>query len=591
MVQGAGDDGSPATGVKPDETPAPASPRRGTVVDLVNELKRRRVFRGLIGYGIFSFAVLQVAEPMLHGLGLGDASLRGLLIALGIGFPVTALASWTFDLTRRGVRRTEVAPHAPVGRAGWPQVAALLGSVALGAALATGAWFWMTQRQGPGEVATRAGQPVTLAILPLSNLSGDASQEYFSDGMTEEITGKLSRLRGLAVTAGSTVAKYRGASKGAREIGKELGVAYLLEGSVRRAGDRIRVSANLVRTADGVQAWAESMDARLDDIFEVQERVASRVVEALQVSLSPDEAGALRRWGTVNPGAYDEYLRGQALVERIQVRESVEAARGHFERALRIDPAFAPAMAGLAFAEGTMYRNFDASPERLTRARALLDRALAIDPRLPRALAASGVVRTASSPDYRGAAEDFRRLTVVDPQNYEGWWYLCFALGYVIPAEAIEAERACRRALELNPGAVEVNYHLARSLILQGRLAEAEQAIDLLAKVSPDAAFVLWGRFFLHLYSNRPREALLLLAKVSQPQAWKSVALARAGDLDGALAALEEALAKGYRDVAQLRQEPMMEPLRRDPRFARLLAKHGIETAAAPEGQSPAPRR
>jgi len=133
------------------------------------------------------------------------------------------------------VRRTEATPSAP------------LGSAALGAVLATGAWLGVTHRQPSDEAATRSGQPVTLAVLPLSNLSGDASQEYFSDGMTEEIIGKLSRLRGLAVTARTNVARFKGSAKGARELGEELGVAYLLGGSVRRAGERIRISATLVK--------------------------------------------------------------------------------------------------------------------------------------------------------------------------------------------------------------------------------------------------------------------------------------------------------------------------------------------------------
>jgi len=466
----------------------------------------------------------------------------------------------------------------------------LAAGVAAGTLLAGGvAWWRSAGRLG----APSPAEPVTLAVLPLWNLSGDPSQDYLSDGMTEEIIGKLSRLAPLAVTARSSVARYKASAKSAREIGKELGVAYVLEGSFRRAGDQVRIGATLVKTDGAFQVWHETIDGKLDDVFEVQERVATRIVEALQVRLSPDEAGTLRRWGTGNPAAYDEYLRGQALVERIQVRESVEAAFGHFQRALQIDPAFAPAMVGLAFAEGTTYRNFDASPERLTRARALLDRALAIDPTLPRALTVSGLIR-ANAYDYRGAAEDFRRFTVVDARNHEGWNYLCWTLGYVIPPEAIEAERACRRALELEPSAVHVNYHLARALILQGRLAEAEERIDLLAKLSPDTPFVFWGRFFLHLYSNRPREALTFQEKAPQTanlRAWRSMALAQAGDLDGALAALEEALAKGYRDVAQLRGEPMMEPLRRDPRFARLLAKHGIDLGAAPEGRWPGPRR
>ena len=170
---------------------------------------------------------------------------------------------------------------------------ALIGSAALGAVLATGAWLGVTHRQASAEAAARAGQLVTLAVLPLSNLSGDASQEYFSDGMTEEIIGKLSRLRGLAVTARSNVARFKGSTKGAPEIGKELGGAYLLEGSVRRSGERIRISATLVKCADGFQVWSENIDAKLDDIFDAQERVATRIVEALHVRLSPDEAGSM----------------------------------------------------------------------------------------------------------------------------------------------------------------------------------------------------------------------------------------------------------------------------------------------------------
>jgi len=460
----------------------------------------------------------------------------------------------------------------------------LAGGALAGAMLAGGIAWWRSARLAGAPPSA----PVTLAVLPLWNLSGDSSQDYLSDGITEEIIGKLSRIAPLAVTARSSVARYKASARSAQEIGKELGVAYVLEGSFRRAGDRVRISATLVKADGAFQVWHESMDAKVDDVFEVQERIATRIVEALQVRLSPDEAGALRAWGTRSPAAYDEYLRGQALVERIQIRESVEAARAHFERALQIDPAFAPAMAGLAFAEGTMYRNFDPSPDRLTRARALLDRALAIDPRLPRAFAGAGLLHAVTY-DYRGAAEDFRRFTALDPRNHEGWNYLCWALGYVTPPEAVEAERACRRALELNPGAVHVNYHLARALILRGRLGEADETIGLFEKQSPNTQFAFLARFWLQLYTNRPREALLFLEKAPYQtdtlRAWRSMALAQAGDLDEALAALDEALAKGYRDVPQLLGDPMMEPLRRDPRFARLLQKHGIDPIA-PEGRA-----
>ena len=470
----------------------------------------------------------------------------------------------------------------------------LVAVIALGVIVAVAGTWWAQHARRPG-VGAPPPEPVTLAVLPLANLSGDTSQEYFSDGMTEEITGKLSRLNGLAVTARSSAAKYKGSQKDARDIGKELGVAYLVEGSVRRAGDRIRIGATLVRTADAVQVWSDSTDARLDDVFEVQQRVATRIVEALNLRLSPDEAGSLRQWGTRNAAAYDEYLRGQALVERTSIREKIEAAHRHFDRALQIDPAFAPAMVGLSLAESITYRNFESSPEHLKNARALLDRALAIDPNAPRALVASGAWR-AFSYDYRGAAGDFRRATVVEPRNFLPWDALCLVLGYMNPPELDEAERACRRSLELNPGYAEAYYHLARALVQQGRLREAEQAIDYLAEQSPDSPFVHLGAFWIHLAANRPRQAIAALEKEPQfantsgRKAWLAMALAQAGDSDGAFAALEEALAKGYRDLDQL-QGAYFEPLRRDRRFAPLLAKYGIAPSPSAPGQTGASNR
>ncbi len=474
-----------------------------------------------------------------------------------------------------------------------PRGALVVAGIVLSAFIAAAGWWAHAHRTRLAD----ASAPVALAVLPLANLSGDDAQDYFSDGMTEEITGKLSRLGGLAVTPRSSVKKYKGSSKDAREIGNELRVAYLVEGSVRRAGDRIRVSATLVNTADAVQLWSDIIDARLDDVFQVQEQVATRIVEALHVRLSPDEADSLRRWGTRNAAAYDEFLRGEALADRISVREKLEAARRHFERALQMDSSFAPAMAGLAFVEGTIYRVFDATPERLTKARALLDRALAIDPKLPRALISSGLMR-ALVYDYRGGAEDFRRALVVEPRNFGFWDFLCWALGYTNPPELAEAEKACRRSIELNPSYAEAYYHLARVLVQQGRVREAEQAIEYLAEQSPESNFVPSGRFWVHLGARRPREAIAALertpgqfAESGLAKSWRSMALAQAGDLDGALAALEQALGKGYRDAAQLHGDPFFEPLRRDRRFAPLLAKYGLPPSGSAGGQTGATKR
>ena len=544
-------------------------------MSLVAELQRRRVFRALVGYGIAAFAILQIIEPVMHGLHWPESVLSYVVVALAVGFPAVVALAWIFDVKASGIERTAPAQGGPTRL----RLGLLLGSSGLAAAAPGLIWVFVW----PGRAGMRAGAAppsaaVTLAVLPLVNLSGDAAQEYFSDGLTEEITGKLSRLRGLAVTARTSVARYKGATAGAHEIGAELGVAYLLEGSVRRAGDRIRVSATLVNTADSFRVWSEDIDGKLDDVFAVQERVASRIVEALHLKLSAEESSVLTNWGTHNAAAYDEYLKGQALVEHFNQRDRLEAGRAHFERALAIDPGFAPAMAGLVEAETQTYRNFDSDPRRLERADALVARALAIDPRLGRARLALALIR-ANRYDYGGAAALFRQLVTDEPHNYLAWDFLCWSLGYMQPAPLAEAEDACRRALAINPGYAEPWYHLARVLIFERRIDEAEQALKNLEEHFPNSVLIDAGRFWMFMGTNRPREALPAAQRWSKnalSRAWAAMALAQAGEKDRAFEQLESALAGGYRDAAELRASPYLEPLRADPRFAPLLAKYSL---------------
>ncbi len=422
-----------------------------------------------------------------------------------------------------------------------------------------------------------ATNPRTIAVLPLVNLSGDPAQEYFSDGMTEEITSRLSRLAGLAVTSRTSATRYKGSPRSAREIGAELGVAFLLEGSVRRAGDRIRVTASLVRAGDGVRLWSEDLDARFDDVFAVQERIATRIVDALGVTLTPGEERALRTWGTRNAAAYEEYLKGTArFTEDPNVRENVDAAAAHFRRALAIDAGFAPALAGLASSEAMLYRNFESRPERLDHAEALAGRALALDPQLVPALKAAADVRGYRF-DYAGAAEQFRRVTELTPRDHVAWDQLCWALGYQVPPALAEAATACRRARELAPRYPSAWYHQLRLDVLAGQLDAAEADLAELGRLS---AGMLGppGRFWIAMGRRRPAEALRALEgrHTNLDEAWRAMALAQLGQKDRAFEALEAALADGYRDAADLRAGRWYEPLRQDPRWAATLKRHGV---------------
>ena len=317
-----------------------------------------------------------------------------------------------------------------------PGARMLLVAVAL---VIAGAFAWHLLRRGGQErsvhgsapaAVVRQDSPTRIAVLPLVNLSGDAAQEYFSDGMTEEITSRLSRLAGLAVTSRTSATQYKGSPRSAREIGAELAVAYLVEGSVRRAGDRIRVTASLVRTGDAVRLWSEDLDARFDDVFSVQERIASRIVEALGVTLSPREERALRSWGTRNVAAYDAYLKGMAkFTEDPDVRANVDAATVHFERAIAIDAEFAPALAGLASCEAMVYRNWDSLPARLRRAEALAGKALALDPQLVPALKAAAD-EAASVP------------TLEEPLTEDGSYFLRIPISWIRSEVLLNTEQS-----------------------------------------------------------------------------------------------------------------------------------------------------
>jgi len=296
---------------------------------LIEELTRRRVFRVLIGYGVVSFGLLQIVEPIMHALHLPDSVLTYTVLALALGFPVAVVLAWAFDINDGRIERTP--PLRQRGRTARLGVPVLIGVLAAAPGLA---WNFLARRPLPAAAAD-ATLP-SIAVLPFHNLSSDKEQEYLGDGIAEEINLKLSRLKGLSVAASTSVARFKGSAGSPSEIGSALGVTWLLEGSVRRAGDRIRVTTTLLKAADGFRVWSEDVEAKLDDIFAVQEKIAARTVEALALKLTPDERRSLSDWGTRNAAAYDEYLKGQATPLTLAWRAMARAQLGELDAAFAL---------------------------------------------------------------------------------------------------------------------------------------------------------------------------------------------------------------------------------------------------------------
>jgi serine/threonine protein kinase/Flp pilus assembly protein TadD len=442
--------------------------------------------------------------------------------------------------------------------------------------LAIGAIAWY-EKHSPVQSGAVAIKP-SVAVLPLQNLSAEPDSAYFSDGMTDEITTKLSKIQGIDVALHSSVYSLKATDKNAPEIGRALGVRYLLEGSVRKAGDQVRINVHLIDSTTGFQVWADDFVGEMKDVFSLQEQTALKIAQSLNLKLTPQEQQAIQHRYTQNPQAYDAYLRGEALVQFSDQPEKVEAARQHFEDALHSDPDYAPALAGLAFVEGQTYRNFDANPSHLQRAEQFAQRALAIDPRLAETRLALGTVN-ADKYEYAAAAREFRTATELDPKNAYAWDLLSWALAYEQPPEAVDAEKAARESMRLEPFLYpKTYYHLGRALILQRRYPEAIAAFEHARELDPTDSFPNLGLGQAYLAQGDYDKALAALFKGAQPAAidyfWIGAAYAARGDKEKALATLQKAFDTGFRDFAALDTSPYFASLRTDPRFQQLTGRY-----------------
>lgn len=432
---------------------------------LFAELKRRKVFRTIALYGAAGFGVLQGVDVLVAALRLPPALVTVVALAVLAGFPLAISLAWNFQVSAEGVERTRVATPGeieaivaqPAARR-WPSgLAALLGlTLFLG-----GTWLVLFRHAEPEDAS--------VAVLPFVDMSPAGDQEYFADGVAEEILNALVRVPEMRVASRTSAFAYKDATKDLREIGQELGVGAILEGSVRQDSGRVRVTAQLIDVRTGFHIWSETFTREQRDIFSIQDEIARSIARALRVSLLPARAeAAMIEPVTSSMDAYDEYLRGRFELHR-RTPESLLSAVDHFDRAVQLDEAFAPAWAGLGLTYGLLPFYTEAVPFEIAtdKARAAADRAVALDPELPSAHAAVGQ----ALPFGRERAAAFRRAIALDPKYAEAHQWLGETLAQMGFHE--ESVRESRIAVELDSMSRAANLDYGRTLERARRFEEA----------------------------------------------------------------------------------------------------------------------
>jgi TolB-like protein len=574
-------------------------------VSFLTELKRRRVFRALIGYGIASFAVLQVIEPVMHGLRWPDAVLQYVVVALATGFPIVVSLAWIFDVNAAGIEKTPAS-----GSLRGVRLAVLL--VAIGALAASpGLVYYFVIRDRSSAHVARGGAPSgqSIAVLPLVNLSRDPEQDYFADGLTEELLDLLAKVPGLHVAARTSAFSFKGKNEDVRTIAEKLNVATLLEGSVRKAGDQVRITTQLVSAADGYHLWSETYDRKLTDVFAVQDDIAQAVVAALKVKLLPGQTPNSRAHRTSDPEVYRQYLLGRQFM-RLGNRDGFVRAAQAYRQGLAKDPRFAPAVAGLADAESWVAdtaETADAVAEGQRRAIKLANEAVALDPELTEAYVARGSVRSAIQWDWSGARADFERALILSPESADAM--LEYARSVLRPLGRLpEAVTAVRRATELDPLNGRAWSTLGSLYLATGEPKLMREAYNHSQEVNPQQAFAGTGLGVGLLLEGKPEEALVAFQKATseifrllgtavaqhtlghtqEEQQALDVLLTRyphdaayqiagvyawRGDRDHAFAWLDRACAQHDGGLLLIKVDPLLRGIRDDPRYAAVLKK------------------
>ncbi|MGI8820351.1 MAG: tetratricopeptide repeat protein [Chthoniobacterales bacterium] len=514
-----------------------------TISNFFAELRRRNVYKVAVGYGVVAWLIMQVAATIVPALHLPDSLTTAVVVITLLGFPIALVIAWAFEMTPDGMKRSEnVSPNEHIPQ--WSRrkfVAFVLVVALLAAALLFWPRFWPGAERSPVK---------SIAVLPFANLSRDPDNAYFADGIQDEILTRLARISDLKVISRTSAQRYKSSPDNLPEIAKQLGVAHILEGSVQKTGDQVRITVQLIRADRDSHLWAESYDRKLTDIFAVESEVAANIARALEVRLTGSEQQAVAARPTENTEAYEAYLRGLALWNSVEVSPRGNAMMViYFERAVQLDPKFAVAWAYLSIVHSFNYAEYDRTPHHRSEAERALQTAQRLAPEAGETQFALGLYSYRVLVDYDAALAAFakarseatNRVSAIEFSAYvkrrQGKWHEALQLhgeslnldprNPILLSEAALSYRALRRfdeaealvdralAIERNPSIVRQKAEIR---LAQGDIDGAKRLLDSLP-FDPQDAGIFLRKIQLMVFARQYPDAIRILrATLATPE-------------------------------------------------------------------------
>ncbi len=461
---------------------------------ILQELKRRRVFRVAAVYAGVAFIIIQIIDGAFDYLPIPDWVGTAIIVVLLVGFPIAVALAWAFDITEKGVVRAKAQDAAAPQCTPRPIFGNLTLGIVAAFAIAVAVWSWLGR---PDKEAALGAKSV--AVLPFVNFSDSKDDEYFSDGVTDDIITHLTKIGDLKVISRTSTILYKDSPKSLRVIADELGVSNILEGSVRRAGDKVRITSQLIDARTDEHLWAETYDRDLTDIFAIQSDVARNIAAALKAVLSPEERQRIEQRPTESIAAYDYYLRAYEYERQSYEKKTLEIAIDLYQKAVAIDSGFAQAYARLSHNHALMYWfGYDRTSQRLVMARDAVDKALRLKPDDPVVRMANGFYYYYSSRDYARALEEFYFAQRIEPGN--GLHAANIALIQRRLGRFEEALANQKTALEYDPRSSRLTSELGGTYNVLHLYDLAEQTYDRAIVLAPDNSGPYFWKAWLQVY-------------------------------------------------------------------------------------------